>query len=80
MFFMARQCVACNTWVLNLKVRVTLKGQLKTIVLCICLDLSRPYFAHSVKDYKIIWYKCFHNVIVCRTQHLGPQFKGQRHT
>ena len=57
MFIKVRWCVAYNTWVLISKVKATLKGQLKTIVLCICLDLSRSYFAHSVKDYKIIWYK-----------------------
>ena len=58
MLFLLRRFVAYNTWVLSSK--VTLKGQLKSIVLCIhvCLDLSRQYFAHSVKDYKIIWYKC----------------------
>ena len=55
MFFVVWQCVAYNTWVRNSKVKVTLKGQLKTIVLCICLVLFRLYFAHSVKDYKIIW-------------------------
>ena len=33
------------------------KGQLKTIVLCICLDLPGPYFTHSLKDYKVNRYK-----------------------
>ena len=76
---MVWRCVAYNTWVRSSKANVTLKGQLKTIVLCICLFLSRSNFAHSVKDYKIIWYKCLcvaHNTYV-RTSKVTVTLRGQ---
>ena len=43
-------------------------------------NLSRPYFAHSVKGYKLLIFgtNVYHDG--CRAEHLGLQLKGQGHT
>lgn len=41
--------------------------------------LSGLYLAYSLKEYKIIWYKCLHHGVEYRTQNPGQPLKGQGH-
>ena len=67
MFFMVWQCVAYDTWDCSSKFKATLKGQLKTIVLCICLDLSVSYvcsFCEGLQNYLVWMFR-----MVCRPEY-----------